>query len=462
MTQLSPKKYIQSKARSLPVYKCLVNIDWEEAGMASVTVTRRHVNGRVTGAFYVVDLLCTGVKRTFEFFNVEETEVVPKLPYYGTETEEIPYDLAHNIVYAGVEFAAEFGIAPHADFSLTRYILEPDTDAVPVIEIEVGDREDGLPHLIEFRAGEFADALGKLRKNAGEGNYHYTVLPVPGSDEEEVGPAEEEEQSLGRLDDIPTGQLSAYEVEFIATEDLIDKDKVEARTMEEQVTIQVELLVRNLGRQFPDLYDASATEARPEYQLIEAATALPVGVAPEQQKEALEALQVLYVAAEDAEMKDKRKRQPMFLKHLNQFAANPLVVVEMYERSYSEELKKAFERSAELIEGMVDQYPLAQLTILLRQLLAAEEPEARFASLYAEALTPGAAHNTTLAELFDAFLVRTLRSLREKDLRSAVYFYELATVMQRETFFFRATQVALLSALLEHAMANQPAAEAAE
>ncbi|RYY98047.1 MAG: hypothetical protein EOO11_09155 [Chitinophagaceae bacterium] len=462
MTQLSPKKYIQTKARSLPVNKCLVNFDWQETGMVSLTVMRRHVNGRLTGAFYVVDLLCTGVKRTFEFFNADEQEVTERLPYFGTETTEIEYNLAHNIVYAGVEFAAEFGIAPHPDFSLTKYILEPDTDAVPVIEIEVGDREDGLPHLIEFRPGEFADALSKLKKNAGEGNFYYSVLPVPGDDDEEVEAISEAPAPV-RLGDIPVGQLSAYDAEFIATEDLLQKEIVEARTVEEQVTIQVELLIRNLGRQFPELYDASAAETRPEFALIGAAESLPEGVTPGQQQEAEGALVTLYSAAADPEMKDKRKRQPMFLKHLNQYAANPLLVVEMLERSHSEELKKVSERSRELLEGMLESLPLSRLTLLLQQLLAGEEHEPRFAPLYGQELTaPGAEATRHLPELFDAFMVRMLRALREKDLKGAVYFYELAVAMQRDTFFFRAAQVALLSALLEHAMANQPAAEGAQ
>jgi len=34
---LSPENYIKTKARSLPIYECIVNADWEESKTAMVT-----------------------------------------------------------------------------------------------------------------------------------------------------------------------------------------------------------------------------------------------------------------------------------------------------------------------------------------------------------------------------------------------------------------------------------------
>ncbi|WP_153800722.1 hypothetical protein [Foetidibacter luteolus] len=65
--KLSPKKYIETKARSLPIYRCYATQDWEATKMASVVVMRRHVNGNVTVGFYLVDLMCLGIKDTFFF-----------------------------------------------------------------------------------------------------------------------------------------------------------------------------------------------------------------------------------------------------------------------------------------------------------------------------------------------------------------------------------------------------------
>src|SRR5438309_465578 len=69
---LSPKKYIQTRARTLPIYKCFVNKDWRAIDIANVFVMRQHVNGHITAGVYLVDLLCLGIKDTFFFFNEEE------------------------------------------------------------------------------------------------------------------------------------------------------------------------------------------------------------------------------------------------------------------------------------------------------------------------------------------------------------------------------------------------------
>ena len=45
---LSPENYIRKKARSLPVYECLVNTDWKEQGVAHVMIARNHSNTNIT------------------------------------------------------------------------------------------------------------------------------------------------------------------------------------------------------------------------------------------------------------------------------------------------------------------------------------------------------------------------------------------------------------------------------
>src|SRR5438093_10255481 len=133
MKQLSPKKYIETKARSLPIYKCLLNTDWRESMMASVVVMRRHVNGNITAGVYLIDLLCLGVKDTFYFFNSPEEEVMEH--FGGIKPgffKEVDYKLVHNIVFAGHDFAMEFDIHPHPDFAITRFILEEDNESIPL------------------------------------------------------------------------------------------------------------------------------------------------------------------------------------------------------------------------------------------------------------------------------------------------------------------------------------------
>ena len=56
-----------------------------------------------------------------------------------TELEECSYEEAHNIIYGAIEHAAEQGRKPHNSFMITKYMLEEDTDDIPLIEYEFGN-----------------------------------------------------------------------------------------------------------------------------------------------------------------------------------------------------------------------------------------------------------------------------------------------------------------------------------
>jgi hypothetical protein len=142
--QLSPKKYILTRARSLPLYKCLINNNWKEAQMATIVVTRKHSNGNLTGGFYLVDMLALGVKDTQYHFNEKEADFFSRID--EDVFEEVSYPLAHNIIFGALAFADEHGFKPHKDFAITEYILEEDTDDIELIEMDFGI--DGKPAFI--------------------------------------------------------------------------------------------------------------------------------------------------------------------------------------------------------------------------------------------------------------------------------------------------------------------------
>ena len=160
--QLSPEKYITTRARTLPIYKCYVTSHWEEDKMVSVVVMRQHVNGNVTLGLYLVDLLCLGIKDTFYAFNISEDVANERFVDRLFEAVEVDYELAHNIVYAGHDFALDFDITPHKTFNITKYILEEDTDKIPVIEIPVGD-ENGNPSLVVAPSYNYGSCIAKAK-----------------------------------------------------------------------------------------------------------------------------------------------------------------------------------------------------------------------------------------------------------------------------------------------------------
>jgi len=174
---LSPENYIRQKARTLPIYECLINTGWKELQMANLVVARQHTNGNITAGLYLVDLACLGIKDTFWLFNIPMSEYKEKIEYF-IETKEgidkIDYTLAHNIVYAGLEFADDYEFKPHKDFtSLTQYILDEDTDKIPLIEIECGI--DGLPAYMPgplHSNSKAKQVIAHLERVAGHENYY--------------------------------------------------------------------------------------------------------------------------------------------------------------------------------------------------------------------------------------------------------------------------------------------------
>jgi len=180
---LTDKQYLKQRARKLPIYKCLVSPQWKESGAASLLIMRKHTNGNVTVGFFYIDLFCEGVKDVYWKVNVEEDEMLK----YLSDTEEISYDLAHNIIYGAAEYAEENGLKNHEDFALAKFILEEDNEDVPLIEVEFG--KNGKPLLMVAENKSNISKLHTLRKTLGEGNFNF-VMPEQLSD---YGETEDEE-----------------------------------------------------------------------------------------------------------------------------------------------------------------------------------------------------------------------------------------------------------------------------
>jgi len=174
---LSPENYIRQKVRNLPVHNCMVNSDWESGKLATVSVSRKHTNGNVTVGMFLVDLNCLGVKDANYLFNIPESEYKNAMSNNGqVDLKDISYELAHNIIYAGLEYAKELGFNPHKDFSIARYILEDDTEDVELIEIECGT--NGKPVFMKSPWQSESEAnriIAQLERSVGKGNFNYII-----------------------------------------------------------------------------------------------------------------------------------------------------------------------------------------------------------------------------------------------------------------------------------------------
>ena len=175
---LSPENYIRQKSRNLPLGECFISKNWKADSLTTIFITRKHMNGNVTLCMYLVDLACLGIKDTDFKFNMPSDEIekiCKESKDHHVELIKTSYELVHNIISAGLQFAEKYGFKPCKDFTaVTRYFLEEDTDDIPLIQIACGER-DGKPLYINTGFDSPAreqQIITQLEKTAGKGNYH--------------------------------------------------------------------------------------------------------------------------------------------------------------------------------------------------------------------------------------------------------------------------------------------------
>jgi hypothetical protein len=145
--------------------------------MATIIVSRKHVSGNLTLGIYTVDLLCMGISEALYRYNIPEIKLTTMIINSAKDIRfvEVPYKLVHNIIYAAIEYAEGYGFHPVAPFTrVAQYILEPDTEVVPMMNIRCGDRK-GNPVLPT--GGEMAKQqkhiLDSLHQTVKHENYQY-------------------------------------------------------------------------------------------------------------------------------------------------------------------------------------------------------------------------------------------------------------------------------------------------
>jgi len=177
--KLTPQKYIQTRAKNLPFYKCFSNLDWSDNGLAVVIITRQQGGEKLIVGLYLLDVFCLGLKNTHYRFRMSnfdfDNEFLP-MTYKGSNLEpsEVSPNYAQNLIYGAIEYAENLGFAPHKEYRLTKYILDS-IESLDPMDFEFG--KDGQPY---FFAGPFDDTkriMAILTKNVGIENFNYT-FPV--------------------------------------------------------------------------------------------------------------------------------------------------------------------------------------------------------------------------------------------------------------------------------------------
>jgi len=169
--KFSPTRYIREKARNFPIEACYINSGYAESGLAQIVVLRKQPSGKLLAGVYLVDIFCVGLKDTFWRVNQTEEDLQEIFHSFLGGQNQCEYEIVHNLIYGAIDYAEELGFEPHPDFRISRYILEPDTEAVPYIEMEFG--KDGKPLFISGPHDDVRRITRILNNNVGVGNWEY-------------------------------------------------------------------------------------------------------------------------------------------------------------------------------------------------------------------------------------------------------------------------------------------------
>lgn len=300
---VSPENYIRSgRARGLPIHECMALKGWEASGTTTVLISRKHVNGHITGAYFLVDSWCLGVKDSFSFFNLPEDEyemeVKGRYEQMNIPLEVIDSDLAHSLIYGAVAFAGTYGLQPHKSFRNSRLVLVPEEE-VRMQDLEFG--KDGLPFYVagsEHDSAKVDQVVATLERTAGHGNFGFMVTEeYPGEESEDEYDDQDYEDEFDEDDfedefDEDDIEDQEYQDEFDEEQRLIHEvfppEELEAIIKGERTpnTIQAFYLMDGIyEKQFPGEMDAFDDDMTGLQEAMEAMTDTPEAILADPEEE---------------------------------------------------------------------------------------------------------------------------------------------------------------------------------
>ncbi len=166
------------RARTFPVLECWISASWqkEDPGLVEILLARQQPDGNICFGVYLVDKYCLGLKNTFAnagFSSTRYQNEVRNTIFRETKPQACPIELAHQMIYASIEYAARFGFQPEKDFALSQHMLAPRGELEEPYQLTFG--KNGKPFFVAGPRDNAARILKQLEKAAGPGNYDYLV-----------------------------------------------------------------------------------------------------------------------------------------------------------------------------------------------------------------------------------------------------------------------------------------------
>jgi hypothetical protein len=175
ITSIVPLSSPLQNARDFPIYGCWIMEGWREAGITPVVVARQQTPDRIMFGVYMIDLYCLGVKDVFTRTDYTLNRFERELPELCSgSSEKCSVELAHEIIYGGLEYAEKIGFPPHPDFKrqMADVLLDP-PDAHPRQD-NVTFGKDGKPFYVSGPNDDrvrINHIVNTLKRTCGDGNF---------------------------------------------------------------------------------------------------------------------------------------------------------------------------------------------------------------------------------------------------------------------------------------------------
>jgi hypothetical protein len=170
-------------AREYPIMECLISEDWDDPRrLTQIIVAREQPDGQITFGVYLVDKGCLGLKQTYcnvRYSRREYSNEIVKQVASTQALERCSPELAHQIIYQAIEYAAQFGFQPDKDFRDSCRVLEPRGRLKEDAVLEFG--VDGKPYFVAGPRDRVHAIIRKLDRTVGRDNYHFIIpMDFPG------------------------------------------------------------------------------------------------------------------------------------------------------------------------------------------------------------------------------------------------------------------------------------------
>ncbi len=172
---LTPEQYIRQKARTLPLGQCYMNKNWFISGIAIGVVSRCHTKGTYTVGIFQMDTFCSGINECKIEFSIDKSNYTNLINYLteNFKIEPVTYTEVHNLIYGAMEFGEEAGFTLPNAFHLAKFILEEDTEDIPLINYQYG--KNGKHFLLAENESELDTFMPHLISHLGKENILFTI-----------------------------------------------------------------------------------------------------------------------------------------------------------------------------------------------------------------------------------------------------------------------------------------------